>query len=114
MPSPPENDAIRIGNALSTLGHLAASHPLEEIRRSSGDAKLREIIQEAAVLLLDMVVHEEMHNPKVVPLAVEAKAALSQVRDLVQSVDWDDVERVQRLKAYACQALEALGFGVSE
>jgi hypothetical protein len=114
MPSSSEKELVRIGNALNDLGHLAAGHSLEEIRRSSGDAKLRETIQESATLLLDMVVREEKHNPRVVPRSVDAKTALAQVRDLVQSIDWDDAEGMQRLKACARQALEALGFGLPD
>ena len=112
MSSSPENEAVRIGNALNSLGHLAAGHSLAEIRRSSGDVKLRESIQESATLLLEMVVREGRHNPKVVPRSVDAIAALSQVRDLVQSIAWDDAEGTQRLGAWARQALDALGFGL--
>jgi hypothetical protein len=110
--SPPPEEVVRIGNALNDLGHLAAGHPLEEIRRFSGGVQLRGLIQESATILLDMVVREEKHNPQVVPHAVEAKAALVQVRDMVHSINWDDAEGMQRLRVYARQALEALGFGL--
>ncbi|MBN1205293.1 MAG: hypothetical protein JXB05_10245 [Myxococcaceae bacterium] len=112
--SPPPEEVVRIGDALNDLGHLAAGHPLKEMRRSSGDVKLRELIQESATILLDMVVREEKHNPKVVPRSADARAALSQLRDLVRSIDWDDAEGMQGLKACARQALEALGFGVPD
>jgi hypothetical protein len=112
--SPPPDEVVRIGNALNDLGHLAAGHTLEEIRRSSGDVKLRELLQESATILLDMVVREEKHNPTVVPRSADAKAALSQVRDLVHFIDWDDEGGMRRLKACARQALEALGFGVPD
>jgi hypothetical protein len=112
--SPPPEDVVRIGNALNDLGHLAAGHPLEEIRRSNGDVKLRGMIRESATTLLDMVVREEKHNPKVVPNAADAKAALARIRDAVPSIDWDDVEGMRSLKACARQALEALGFGLPD
>jgi hypothetical protein len=114
MSSPPEEEAVRIGSALNALGHLAAGHPLLEFRRSHGDARLREIIYESATILLDLVVREEKHNPEVVPRSVDAKAAFSQVRDLVQSIDWDDTEVLRTIKAHARQGLEALGFGVPD
>jgi hypothetical protein len=103
-----------MGKALNDLGHLAAGHPLEEIRRASGDVRLRELMEESATILLDMVVREEKHNPRVVPRSADAKAALSQVRDLVLSIDWDDVEGMRRLRGCARQALESLGFGVPD
>jgi hypothetical protein len=109
-----EQEAIRIGNALNNLGHLAAGHPLEELRRSKGDAQLRKIALESATLLLELVIHEEKRNPEVVPRSAEVKAALSQVRDLVQSVAWDDAESMEKLRASARQALESFGFGLPE
>jgi hypothetical protein len=112
MPSSFGSEAIRISSALNDLGHIATGQALEEVRRSSGDAKLRETLQESATLLFDMVVREERNNPQVVPRSAEARTALSQVRDLANSVDWDDPESMRRLKAYARQALEALGFGL--
>jgi hypothetical protein len=111
--SPPE-EVVRIGNALNELGHLAAGHPLEEIRRSRGDVELRRLIEESATILLDMVLREEKHNPAVVPRSADAKAALSQVRDLVHSLNWEDAEGMRRLRDCARQALEALGFGLPD
>ncbi|MDY7231120.1 hypothetical protein [Hyalangium rubrum] len=114
MSSSSENEAVRIGNALNGLGHLATGQSLEEIRRSSGDARLRALVHESATLLFEMVGREERTNPKVVPRSQEAMTALSHVRDLVRSVDWDDAESTSRLRQYARQALEALGFGLPE
>src|SRR5262245_53344659 len=112
--SPPPEEVVRIGNALNDLGHLAAGHSLEEIRHSNSDAKLRGLIQESATILLDMVVREEKHNSTVVPRSADAKAALAQVRDLVHSINWDDVEGMRKLQTCARQALEALGFGLPD
>jgi hypothetical protein len=115
MKSPsPEMDAARIGNALNDLGHVATGQSLDEVRRSRGDASLREILRESATLLLDMVTREERNNPQVVPRSVDAKVALVQVRELAQSVDWNDATSVGRLAAYARQSLEALGFGLPD
>jgi hypothetical protein len=112
MTSLHEMDAAQIGNALNDLGHVATGQSLDEVRRSRGDAGLRETLRESATLLLGMVAREERNNPRVVPRSTDAKAALVQVRDLAQSVDWDDAQSVLRLAKYARQSLEALGFGM--
>ena len=106
------NETERIARALNDLGHVALGHSSEEARRALGDEKLREQFQESAALLLDMVAREQRVNPTVVPRSTEVKAALTQFRDLVQDIDWDDVENMARLKTYAQKALEALGFGL--
>jgi len=112
MSSPEEKEALRIGNALNSLGHLAVGHPLEEFRRTNGTARLREVALESAAILMELVVREEQYNPEVVPRSADAKAALSQLIALAQSIDWNDAESMGRLKACARQALEAFGFGL--
>lgn len=61
-----------------------------------------------------MVEREERYNPAVVPRAAEAKASLSKVRDWVQSINWDDSEKMKALRTCAREALEALGFGLPD
>lgn len=114
MSSPGEKEALRIGNALNSLGHLAAGHPLEEFRRTHGTARLQEVALESATLLMELVVREEEYNPEVVPRSADAKAALSELIALVQSVDWDDAESMGKIKGCARRALEAFGFGVPD
>ena len=89
------------------MGHIALGHPLEWVRGSRGDAKLREELHEAATIVFDMVDREERVKSTVVSKPAECKAALSRFRDVVQFIDFDDAASMASLKAYARQALEA-------
>ncbi|HZH75632.1 MAG TPA: hypothetical protein VEY88_06335 [Archangium sp.] len=102
-----QEQAVRIANAVNELGHIALGHSLDDARRSTGDAALRESFHAAATLVLELVMREEKSNPEVVPRSGEVKAALSPFLALVQSIDWDDAEGLARLRTYARQALEA-------
>jgi len=104
---PTSEKAARIAKALNGLGHIAMGQPLEEARRSVGDATLREGFHEDATVVFDMVEREERINSAVVPNPAECKAALSRFRDLVQSIDFDDVASMSTLRAHARKALEA-------
>lgn len=114
MSSSSERDPVRIGNALNDLGLIATGKALQEMRGFNGDTRLREILEESATLLFDMVAREERANPTVVPRSAEIKAALSQFRDLVRSIDWEDEGSLSRLKTCARQAIESLGFGLPD
>jgi hypothetical protein len=114
MSSSSERDAVRIGNALNDLGLIATGKALQEMRGFNGDTRLREILEESASIIFDMVAREEVSNPTVVPRSAEIKAALSRFRDLVRSIDWDDAECLSRLRTCARQALESLGFGLPD
>ena len=104
---PTSEKAARIAKALNGLGHIALGQPLEEARRSEGDAKPREGFHEDATVVFDMVDREERIKSAVIPNPAECKAALSRFRDLVRSIDFDDVTSMRTLKAHALKALEA-------
>ena len=104
---PTSEKAARIAKALNGLGHIAMGQPLEEARRSVGDTKLREGFHEDATIVFDMVEREERIKSTVVSNPAECMAALSQFRDLVQSIDFDDVASMGILKVHARKALEA-------
>jgi len=111
MPLSAEEEAIQVAQALNALGHLAQGHPLEGTRRSLGDAKLREQLQEAATLCFQLLQRTERGpRPDVFPHPAPAKAALSHLRDMIPSLDFDDARSMARLRAYAREALKALGF----
>jgi hypothetical protein len=113
MSSGPINEkAARIATALNGLGHIAMGQPLEETRRSVGDAKLREGFHEDATLVFDMVEREERVKSMVIPNPAECMAALSRFREMVQSIDFDDAASMSVLKTYARKALEAF-FGAT-
>lgn len=114
MPSHSEQDAARIAAALNGLGHIAMGQSLEAVRRSKGDARLREEFHEDATRVLDLVAHEERLKSTVIRRPAECKAALSQFQTLVQSIDFDDAASMASLKAYARQSLEAFGIPLSE
>ncbi|HYO59124.1 hypothetical protein [Archangium sp.] len=108
MPSDPVSEkAARIASALNGLGHIAFGHPLEWARSSKGDANLRERFHEDATIVLDLVESEAGRKSPATRRPAECKAALSQFRDMVQSIDFDDAASMATLKAYARQALEA-------
>jgi hypothetical protein len=109
MPSYSGQDAARIAAALNGLGHIAMGHSLEEVRRSKGDARLRDEFHEDATCVLALVAQEERLQSTVLRRPAECRAALSQFRDLVQSIDFDDAARMASLEAYARQALDAFG-----
>lgn len=104
---PTSEKAARIAKALNGLGHIAMGQSLEEVRRSAGDAKLREGFHEDATIVFDMVEREDRVKSTVISNPAECMAALSRFRDLVKSVDFDDVASMSNLKAYARKALEA-------
>jgi hypothetical protein len=114
MPSYSEQDAVRIATAINGLGHIAMAQSLEEIRRSKGDAKLREELQKDAALVLDVVAHEDGLKATVIRRPAECMAALSRFRDLVESIDFDDAASMANLKAYARQALDSFGVPLSD
>ncbi|MCY1078418.1 hypothetical protein [Archangium lansingense] len=95
--------------ALNGLGHIAMGHSLEEVRRAKGDEKLRKELHEDATIILDLVAHEAKRKLPAIRHPVECEAALSQFRDLVQSIDFDDVASMTDLKTCARHALEAFG-----
>lgn len=107
MSSTPEEKAARIAAALNGLGHIAMGQPLEEVRRSVGDAKLREGFHEDATVVFDLVAYEERVKSTAISNPAECKAALSRFREMVQSIDFDDAASMASLKAYARRALEA-------
>jgi hypothetical protein len=82
---------------------------LEEVRRSKGDTKLRDEFLEDATLVFELVAYEERLKSTAVRHPVECKAALSEFREMVQSIDFDDAASMARLKIHARQALEAFG-----
>jgi len=82
-------------------------HPLESVRSSNGDAKLREQLHEDAAIVLELVEHETTRKSPATRRPAECKAALSQYRDMVKSIDFDDAASMASLKAHARQALEA-------
>ena len=104
---PTSEKAARVATALNGLGHIAMGQPLEEARRSVGDAKLREGFHEDATIVFDMVEREERIKSTVIPHPAECRAALSRFRDMVRSIDFDDVASMSILKAHARKALEA-------
>jgi hypothetical protein len=104
---PVSEKAARIASALNGLGHIAFGHPLEWARSSKGDAKLREQFHDHATIVLDLVESDAVGESPATRRPAECKAALSQFRAMVQSVDFDDAESMATLKAYARQALEA-------
>jgi hypothetical protein len=115
MPLSAEEEARQVANALNALGHLAQGHPLEETRRSLGDAKMREQLQEAATLCFQLVQHTGSGTqPEVFPSPDTAQAALSHLRNMLPSLDFDDARSMAQLRAHARQALEALGFQLPE
>ena len=87
---------------------------LEEVRRSKGDAKLREEFREDATLVWELVLYEERLESTVVRRPAECKAALTQFREVVQSIDFDDAASMASLKSHARQALEAFGIPLPE
>jgi isopentenyl diphosphate isomerase/L-lactate dehydrogenase-like FMN-dependent dehydrogenase len=115
MSSTPEEKAARIATALNGLGHIAMGHSLDEVRRSRGDAQLREGFHEDAVIILEMVEHEERVGSTVMARPADCKAALVRFRDMVRTIDFDDAANMARLEEHARQALEAfLGAPLSE
>lgn len=110
-----EDEAKQVATALNELGHLAVGDSLEEARRSLGDAKLEDMLQESVTVCLELVLRTEKGpNPEAFPRSADAKAALSQLRDMLPALDWNDPASVAKLKVCARQALEALGFQLPE
>jgi hypothetical protein len=99
--------AARIAEALNGLGHIAFGHPLDWARSTKGDVKVREEFHEGAILVLDLVEREAGRKSPAIRRHAECKAALSQFRDMIQTIDFDDAASMARLKEYARQALEA-------
>ncbi|MFY0567344.1 hypothetical protein ACN28E_26440 [Archangium lansingense] len=114
MPSSSEEKAARTAAALNGLGHIAMGYSLEEVRRAKGDEKLRKEFHEDATIILDLVAHEAKRKSPAIRHPAECEAALSQFRDLVQSIDFDDVASMTDLKTYARHALEAFGVPLPE
>jgi hypothetical protein len=104
---PTSEKAARTALAINRLGHVAMGQPLDEARRAMGDSKLRDAFHEDATAIFDMVDREERIQSTVIPKPAECKAALSQFRELVRSIDFDDVASMGILKAHARKALEA-------
>ncbi|WP_257448790.1 hypothetical protein [Archangium lipolyticum] len=106
--------AARLANALNDLGHLALGHPMEESRRSKGDAPLRDGYLESVIDCMEMVERTlKGPQPGAFPNPTRALEALTRMRDVLPSLDWDDAAGVDRLREDARQALEALGFELS-
>ncbi|HZH14433.1 MAG TPA: hypothetical protein VE057_08760 [Archangium sp.] len=114
MPSYSDQDAARIAAALNGLGHIAMGHSLEEVRRSKGDATLREEFHEDANIVLALVAHEAKRKSPAIRRPAECEAALSRFRDMVQSIDFDDAASMTNLKTYARQFLETFGVPLPE
>ncbi|WP_309896570.1 hypothetical protein [Archangium sp.] len=104
---PVSEKAARIAAALNGLGHIAFGHPLEWVRDSKGDAKVREQFYQDATIVLDLVESDAGNQSPATRRPAECKAALSRFRDMVKSVDFDDAGSMATLKGYARQALEA-------
>lgn len=105
--SAPEEKAARLAAALNGLGHIAMGHPMDEARRSVGDAKLKEGLLEDATLVFDMVAREEKVGSAVIHQPAECKAALERFQELLRTLDFDDAMAMNQLKVHARQALEA-------
>ncbi|QRN99416.1 hypothetical protein JRI60_10520 [Archangium violaceum] len=106
--------AARLANALNDLGHLALDHPMEDSRRSKGDAKLRDEYLESVTECMEMV-NRTLRGPQpgAFPNPARALDALTRMKNVLPSVDWDDAVSLGRLREDARQALEALGFELS-
>jgi hypothetical protein len=105
---PTSAKAARIFTAINRLGHIAMGQPLEEARRAMGDAKLRDTFHEDATIVFDTVEREERIKSEVFSNRVECMAALSQFKDVVQFIDFDDAASVAILKEHAQRALEGI------
>jgi hypothetical protein len=106
--------AARLANALNDLGHLALDHPMEEPRRSKGDAKLRDEYLESVLACMEMVERARSGlQPGAFPNPTGALEALTRMKNVLPSLDWDDAVGLGRLREDARRALEALGFELS-
>jgi hypothetical protein len=115
MPSSTPELAARLLNAINDLGHLALNHPMDHARRSKGDSTLRaEYLATVDTCLGMLAMVENGPNPDVFPNLAGAKEALTQLRALLPSLDWDDATSMAAIRGYARQFAEALGFALSE
>lgn len=105
---PTSEKAARVFTAINRLGHIVMGQPLEEARRSMGDAKLRDIFHEDAAIVFDMVEREERVKSEVFFNRVECMAALSRFRAVVRFIDFDDAASMALLKEHAQRALEGI------
>ncbi len=96
---------------LNLLGHVASPQPWEELRQVEGDEGLKQALERAARVWLDVLQRTRRGpNPDVFPRATDAQLALSDLLAALPSLVMEDAHAVSRLRGHARQALEALGF----
>ena len=101
--------------ALNLLSHVASVQPWEELRRVEGDEVLKQSIERAVRIWLDVLQRvRNGSNPQAVPRPADAESAFQHMLVLLPSLAMDDVQAVVRVRACARRALEALGFSLRE